>query len=132
MDEWIEYIFEGAKTILEEELSDDANGSTMLNDIHAFCRARAHNIWGADRNEDCARVLLHYDIENWMHSPLNVPLSEHKFSVPEWYEFGFSDAKKEEMAAHIKRYGTTATGIGRILVRMGRDRIWREAFKTSI
>jgi radical SAM superfamily enzyme YgiQ (UPF0313 family) len=131
MDEWIEYIFEAARRMLEKELEADAEGATIFSDIYAFCRARAHNIWGADRNEDCPRVLLHYDVESWMHSPLSVPLSEHMFSIPEWYEFEFSDAKKEEMAAHIKRYGTTTTGIGRILVRMGRDRIWREAVNSS-
>jgi hypothetical protein len=31
------------------------------------------------------------------------------------------------MAAQIRRYGTTTTGIGRIMAQMGRDRIWREA-----
>ena len=46
MDEWIEYIFEAARTMLEEELAVDADGSTIFNDIHAFCRSRAHNIWG--------------------------------------------------------------------------------------
>ena len=131
MDEWIGFIFGAAKPMLEKELSGEADGATILNGIHAFCGARAHNIWGADRNEDNPRVLMHYDIENWMRSPLSSDLSEYRFNVPEWYEFGFSDAKKEEMAAHIKRYGTTATGIGRILVRMGRDRIWREAVKSS-
>ena len=42
------------------------------------------------------------------------------------YQFGFSEAKKKEMAAQIQRYGTTATGIGRIMIQMGRNRIWRE------
>ena len=72
-------------------------------------------------------VLFHYDIESWLRSPLSIPLAQFKFSSPVMYQFGFSDAKKEEMAAQIQRYGTTATGIGRILAQMGRDRIWREA-----
>ena len=42
------------------------------------------------------------------------------------YQFSFPVAKQEEMAAQIKRYGTTTTGIGRIMAQMGRDRIWRE------
>jgi radical SAM superfamily enzyme YgiQ (UPF0313 family) len=131
MDEWIEYIFDAAWAMLEKELAGDADGLTIFKDIHAFCKGRVHNIWGDNRNEDRPGVLLHYDIENWMHSPLSVPLSEYRFNIPEWFEFGFSDAKQKEMAAHIKRYGTTTTGIGRILVRMGRDRIWREPVKSS-
>jgi hypothetical protein len=47
------------------------------------------------------------------------------------YKFAFSDTKKEEMAAQIKRYGATATGIGRIMAQMGRDRIWREPERMS-
>jgi len=42
------------------------------------------------------------------------------------YQFGFPKAKQEEMTAQILRYGTTTTGIGRIMAQMGRDRIWRE------
>ena len=55
-----------------------------------------------------------------------MPLSQYKFSEPVMHRFGFPDAKREEMAAQIERYGTTATGIGRIIAQMGRDRIWRE------
>ena len=40
----------------------------------------------------------------------------------------FSEAKKEGRAALIQRYGTTATGIGRIMIQMGRSRIWLEPF----
>jgi len=69
---------------------------------------------------------LRYDIASWMRSPLSMPLSQYKFSSPVLYHFCFSDAKKAEMAAQIQRYGTTATGIGRIIAQMGRDRIWRE------
>jgi hypothetical protein len=61
-----------------------------------------------------------------MRSPLSVPLSQYKFSSPVMHSFEFSEAKKEEMAALIQRYGTTTTGIGRIIIQMGRNRIWRE------
>jgi len=85
-----------------------------------------HNIWGSDRNEDNSCVLLRYDSANWMRGPLSTPLSQHKFTSPVMYQFGFSETKKEEMAAQIQRYGTKATGIGRIIIEMGRSRIFRE------
>jgi hypothetical protein len=75
--------------------------------------------------------LLHYDIEAWMRSALSMPLSQFAFSAPTMYRFCFSEAKMEEMAAQIQRYGTTPTGIGRIIVQMGRDRIWREPMALS-
>jgi radical SAM superfamily enzyme YgiQ (UPF0313 family) len=126
MDDWIKYIFQTAETMLGDLIGSDHEASAIFADIQAFCAGRVHNIWGSDRNEDNPIVLLRYDIAAWMRSPLSTPLSQHKFSTPEMYQFGFPEAKQEEMAAQIQRYGTTTTGIGRIMAQMGRDRIWRE------
>jgi len=127
MDDWAQYVFETAGMMLGDDIHSNVESAANFADIKAFCLGRVHNLWGNDRNEDNPLVVLHYDIANWMLSPLSVPLSENKFPNPVTYDFSFSDAKKEEMAAQIQRYGTTATGIGRILAQMGRDRIWREA-----
>jgi radical SAM superfamily enzyme YgiQ (UPF0313 family) len=131
MDDWVNYVFETASVMLGDDIGSDVEGPAMFADIQAFCAGRVHNIWGSDRNDDNPSVLLRYDIANWMRSPLSTPLSECKFSSPVMYQFSFPDAKQEEMAAQIKRYGTTATGIGRIIAQMGRDRIWREAVAIS-
>jgi len=125
-DDWVDYVFTTVKTMLVDEVEADAENRAIFTDIRAYCSGRMHNIWGSDRNEDCPCVLLRYDIAAWMRSSLSMPLSQFELSVPLMYKFGFSDAKMEEMAAQIERYGTTATGIGRIIVQMGRDRIWRE------
>ena len=131
MDDWVKYVFETANIMLGDDIHSDIEGSAIFADIQAFCAGRVHNIWGSNRNNDNPSVLLRYDIASWMRSPLSAALSEYKFSSPVMYQFGFPDAKKEEMAAQIQRYGTTATGIGRIIAQMGRDRIWREAEATS-
>ncbi len=126
MDDWVKYVFDTANSILGEDIHNDVESAAIVADVRAFCAGRVHNIWGPDRNEDNPCALLSYDIESWMRSPLSTPLSLYKFSEPVTYQFGFPVAKQEEMAAQIKRYGTTTTGIGRIMAQMGRDRIWRE------
>lgn len=126
MDDWVEYVFRAAEEILGDQFQSDPEKAEILASIRAFCWGRVHNIWGADRNESNPCVPLHYDVAAWIHSPLTTPISEHKLAHPVVYRFGFPEAKKQEMDAQIKRYGTTATGIGRIVVQMGRDRIWRE------
>jgi radical SAM superfamily enzyme YgiQ (UPF0313 family) len=126
MDDWVDYVFETACGVLGEWLQRAPARLAMLADIRAFCAGRVHNIWGSDRNEDNLCVELHYDVSRWMRSPLPTPLSEYKFSSPATYRFEFPPPKQEEMAAQIRRYGTTTTGIGRIMAQMGRDRIWRE------
>jgi radical SAM superfamily enzyme YgiQ (UPF0313 family) len=132
MDDWVKYVFQTAHIMLGDEIHTGGERSTMLADIQAFCAGRAHNIWGSDRNEDNPCVLLRYDITGWMGSPLSMPLSQHKFGSPVMYQFGFSEAKKEEMTSLIQRYGTTSTGIGRIIIQMGRNRIWREPVASSV
>jgi hypothetical protein len=122
----VKYVFETAEKMLVEELRTDSEMSAMFADIRAFCAGRTHNIWGNNRNEDTPRGPLSYDIVSWMHAALDEPLSVYKFSSPVTYRFDFSEAKKEEMAALIERYGTTSTGIGRIIIQMNRDRVWRE------
>jgi hypothetical protein len=62
-----------------------------------------------------------------MRAPIEVAIQAFRLNGPTRYGFGFSAAKKEEMAALLTRYGTTTTGIGRIMIQMGRDRLWREA-----
>ena len=122
MGDWVEYVFKAAETMLDEDLSIDVEFA----DIRAFCAGRTHNLWGDDRNEDTPIFLLSYDILSWMRATRDVPLSACKFSSPIPYRFGFSEAKKQEVAALIKRYGTSPTGIGRIIIQMDRNRVWRE------
>jgi radical SAM superfamily enzyme YgiQ (UPF0313 family) len=126
MDDWVNYVFQMANIMLGNDINREPEMSAMFNDIQAFCGARVHNIWGSDRNEDNPCISLRYDIAGWMRSSLTTPLTLFSLSRPVTYQFGFSDAKKEEMAALIQRYGTTKTGIGRIIIQMGRSRIWRE------
>ncbi len=126
MDDWVEYVFQIANTMLVESINSDTEMTVASADIHAFWGARVHNIWGSDRNENTPCISLRFDVPAWMRSPLSTPLSQYRFTTPVTHQFGFSDAKKEEMSALIQRYGTTNTGIGRIIIQMGRNRIWRE------
>lgn len=126
MDEWVEYVFGTAVDILGDQLQNDPEMPEILPAIRAYCSGRVHNIWGVDRNESNPCVSLQYDVASWLHSPVGTPISEYRFIHPVVYRFGFPESKKQEMNAQIKRYGTTTTGIGRIMAQMGRDRIWRE------
>lgn len=124
--QWVDYVFRTATQLLNLSENYDEGELALIADVQKFCSGRVHNIWGVDRNEDNPEVTLHYDIPAWMRSPQSALLSQFKFIGTATYRFSFPKAKQEEMAAQIKRYGTTTTGIGRIMAQMGRDRIWRE------
>ena len=126
MDDWVRYVFETVDEMLTRYPEHEPEWPQVFADVKSYCSARTHNIWGMDRNEDNPTALLHYDVPHWMRSPLSMSLTEFKLSEPAVHQFVFSNAKQEEMAALIKRYGTTPTGIGRIIIQMGRNRIWRD------
>ncbi|MDX6709492.1 MAG: hypothetical protein QOH96_508 [Blastocatellia bacterium] len=126
MDDWVEYVFRTAETMLKKELDIDEEMSAMFADIRTFCAGRTHNLWGDNRNEDTPIFALSHDFMGWMRATPDVPLSEYKFFRPTTYRLEFSEAKQEEMTALIKRYGTTPTGVGRIIIQMDRNRVWRE------
>jgi len=126
MEDWVNYTFRTARILLDEEVRRHPETALMLDDIKNFCGSRTHNLWGEDRNEDNPCVPLRFDIPSWMRSAVSKPLSDFMFDRPVMCEFGFSSEKREEMASLIARYGATPTGIGRVMIQMGRNRIWRD------
>lgn len=126
MGDWVNYVFQISEQILGAELKNPEIPQ-MLSDVRAYCIGRTHNIWGENRNEDNPKVQLKYNIDAWLRSAADVPLEDHKFDNPVTHVFGFPETKQEEMATLIKRFGTSATGIGRILTKMNITRTWRDA-----
>ncbi len=126
MDDWVKYVFEIVESMLGDEGHPKHDWAELFDDVRSFCMGRTHNLWGSDRNEDNPSVLLHHDIAGWMRGPISMSLSDFRLGRPEVHQFVFPKEKQEEMAALIRRYGTTPTGIGRIIIQMGRNRIWRD------
>lgn len=131
IDEWTRYIFRVADEILAAHIGDEEGEKEFLADVKTFCAGRTHNIWGATADEDNPTAIFHYDVDRWIHAPLFAPLSDFKLENPESVAFGFPAEKQIERAALMQRYGTTPTGIGRIIIQMGRNRIWREPLPES-
>jgi hypothetical protein len=131
IDEWTRYIFRIADEVLASHIGDEAEDAEFLAEVKTFCAGRTHNIWGATADDDNPTAIFRYDVERWIHAPLSAPLSEFKLEKPDSVAFGFPSEKQIERAALIQRYGTTPTGIGRIIIQMGRNRIWREPLPES-
>lgn len=124
MDDWAAYVFKTAESVIGDKLGSEMEDAEVFSEIKTFCAGRTHRIWNA--SDENPSGLFRYDIEAWMRGPLDAAPAEYKFHEPVVLEFGFSSEKQVERAALIERYGTTPTGIGRIIIQMGRNRIWRE------
>jgi radical SAM superfamily enzyme YgiQ (UPF0313 family) len=126
MDDWAGYVFRTVESMLGDKIGNESDDAAAFSEIKAFCAGRTHDIWGTSADDLNPSAVFQYDIDSWMRAPLSTPLFEFKVDEPIVFEFGFSPAKQVERAALIQRYGTTPTGIGRIIIQMGRNRIWRE------
>jgi radical SAM superfamily enzyme YgiQ (UPF0313 family) len=126
MDDWAGYVFRTAESVLGDRFGNESDDAAAFSEIKAFCAGRTHDIWGTSADDLNPSAVFQYDIDSWMRAPLSAALFEFKVDEPVVFEFGFSPAKQVERAALIQRYGTTPTGIGRIIIQMGRNRIWRE------
>jgi radical SAM superfamily enzyme YgiQ (UPF0313 family) len=126
MDDWAGYVFRTAESVLGDKFGNESDDAAAFSEIKAFCAGRTHDIWGTSADDLNPSAVFQYDIDSWMRAPLSAALFEFKVDEPVVFEFGFSPAKQVERAALIQRYGTTPTGIGRIIIQMGRNRIWRE------
>jgi radical SAM superfamily enzyme YgiQ (UPF0313 family) len=127
MDDWTGYVFDQADKLLLPKLTDDE--MFMYEDVKNYARGRVHNIWGYNRNDDCPEFNFRYDIGTWMRDKAEVPLEKFKLNELEHIRFAFPEDKQFEMQSMLDRYGTSDSGIGRIMISMGPTRAWREPIK---
>ncbi len=124
MNAWAEYIFAVAEKIcLGQGLSSEQ--LEMLNDVRSYCTGRVHNLWGEDREIDNPVFTLSFDVRSWSDQKEKT-LNVFKFDEPRAFSFHLTDDKKREISAYVARFGTTDTGIGRILTKMNVTSLWRE------
>ena len=131
MNEWVEYVFEIAGEICDNN-GVTAENKAMLAEIRKFCLGRVHNIWGADRNRDNPKYEFSYDLVEWyVREKGGSPLTEFTLSENRHIEFSYSKDKVKEIDDFIQRFGTTNTGLGRILIKTDITKLWREPVRSD-
>jgi hypothetical protein len=125
MDEWAELVFRVAHDVFDSR-NVPAHQRTMLKEVERFCKGRVHNLWGEGRGADCPSYAFNYDIAAWYNAVNGPSLESFHLPRPRRFAFEFPAAVLEEMNDYIRRYGTTATGIGRILVNANSTKLWRQ------
>jgi len=122
MTKWTEFVFKSVMGLVK------SNKHIFIKELEKYCSARVHNLWGESREEDNPKVTFeNYDIPKW-NSDRSINIREFKLDRPAEYVFKFDPETSKEVNRCIKRYGTTNTGIGRILVRLESTKsIWRRA-----
>lgn len=126
MGEWCNYVFDVAEEIINQsQLSN--NEHKILQELRHYCEGLVHNLWGKSRNKDNPLVLFNYDFIGWLSPDNKKTIEEFELLSSVNYEFGFTPTQIEETGKYIKRFGTSDTGVGRIVVKMDITRLWRHA-----
>jgi len=127
MEDWADFLFTIARDIFSVRgLPPDK--MAMLEEVRLFCKGRVHNLWSEDRGEDVPVHAFRHDVAAWYDPANHEPLERFRLPEPKRLAFTFPKDLLEEMNDYIKRFGTTDTGIGRILVKANTTKIWRQAF----
>lgn len=125
MEDWAGLIFDVAMTVFERYQGSDEQRE-MLDEIKRFCCGRVHNLFGAGREADVPIYWFRHDLPAWYARDNHRPLCDFRLPAPAPWAFVFPPEVLAEVNDCIRRYGTTATGIGRILVTANTTRIWRQ------
>lgn len=125
MSHWADYLFDQAEKMVLER-GKDSDQLLILSDLKSYCLGRVHNIWGDDRYQTNPSYKLRYDIPAWM-SHSKEPLSHYNLAKPKYYQFSFTEMQSSEMDKYVARFGTTPTGLGRIMNKINMTSIWRHA-----
>lgn len=127
MEDWAEFLFQVADEIFRRQ-NVSSEKMAMLEEVKLFSKGRVHNLWGEDRGNDVPVHTFLYDLPAWYDPSNKAPLESFRLPGPRPLAFEFPRELLAEMDDYIKRFGTTDTGIGRILVKANTTKIWRQAF----
>ena len=101
-------------------------GDTQFaSDIVRFNYLRMRNIF-AD-NPETYHELFTYDILNFSADSCPVSVDRYRFPEPQRFTFVFSDEQKHMLSSFVKLFGTTTTGVSRILSRVYIRKLLRDA-----
>ncbi len=129
-EDWAKYVFMVSKDILIQQLPKSSEGALeKLDNIHRYCRARVHNIFGADRLTDIPEEVLSYDLEAWALDVQTRSLDEFRYPETKRTRFVFTNEQYKTTEDYISRFGRTHQGIGKILTKMSIRNAWRKCIR---
>lgn len=129
IDTWAHFVFRASEKIFGR-INFSPERQEQFADIRNFCLGRIHNLWGSERHLDNPVYEFRYDIPHWYASKNKKGLEHFLLRRKKKLVFKFSNKQLKEINDWIERFGTSDTGIGRILVKVADiTRLWREAYE---
>jgi radical SAM superfamily enzyme YgiQ (UPF0313 family) len=104
MDEFTEYLFKIAYSLLDDGRMDDEL-ITQFNEIKNYCIGLGHNTISVDRDSTNLKFIFNYDVEKWITS--DKQLSYFKLNSPIKTEFKFDSEQSKILQDELDRADST-------------------------
>ena len=129
MSEWTNYLLETSRHLLES--SSDCNNEILkqFDEISKFTLGCSFNPLGKDRMLKNPEYVFTYDIESWIKSVSDKPLTSFKFSHTQKVVFKFSDLQFKAVQDTLNRYPDNMSGRGLALKSISMHNLWRKPFR---
>lgn len=126
MDELVECVFHHARVLFGETdpLPVDRE---KLDQIEQFCRSKMFNLFGADRLDTVPEVELGFDIDAWLRDTERRKLENYKFPRQLRVRFILTSQQHAAVENSLEQFGRTTLGLGKTIIRIGPDTLWRQA-----
>jgi hypothetical protein len=122
-------LLETAKHLLESR--SDCNNEILkqFDEISKFTLGCSFNPLGKDRMLKNPEYVFTYDIESWIKSVSDKPLTSFKFSHTQKVVFKFSDLQFKAVQDTLNRYPDNMSGRGLALKSISMHNLWRKPFR---
>lgn len=125
LDAFVKCAFAHARAMIEVR-GDILQVVSDLDDIEQYVRGRIHNLFGEGRMSTVPDTMLSHDIEAWLNDPESRPLSSFRWSYPRRVHFVLTEEQYRHAEDVFDQLGRTDFGMGKALIRMNVNTIWRK------
>jgi len=99
--------------------------------LKEYCLGKTFDILSADRFNHNVTVVLEYDVERWMNSPVGCTLDQFKFPIPESFVFTLTKTQYESLESALVQFGRDELSLGKVLIRISVNTLYRKCHKSE-
>lgn len=118
MDEWTDYMYKIANSLLSDKLTSDTEIELQLESVMNYIRGTCHNILKRDRMNTNPIFEFRYDIKHWFTDIEDKSLEYFRFSTPNKIEFKLTETQFKMVEDELEIHGDNPTGRSTVIKRV--------------
>ena len=94
--------------------------------LKKYCQGKTFDILSPNRLTNSVKVVLEYDVDAWMGSPVGVSLDQFKYPAPESFFFSLTKTQYETLESALVQFGRDELSLGKVLIRISVNTLYRK------